>query len=132
VFAHESSPQDVRLMRDILVEEGTTMPDVQLVPLTDTMVDLVAAGLGAGLASRWAVAPHEASGRIVARRFTKAGIKERWVAAYRRDSSARLPLARLVEIVRGRPPLGVTLQSTSSRRNGRFEPSARRQRVLTS
>jgi len=49
-------------------------PDVaSAIPLTDAIVELVRAGLGVGLVSRWAVAPHEASGQIVTRRFTKAG-----------------------------------------------------------
>jgi len=61
-------------------------------------------GARVGLVSRWAVAPHEASGQIVTRPFTKAGMKERWSAVYnRRDAGPRLILARFAELLRATP-----------------------------
>jgi LysR family transcriptional regulator for metE and metH len=128
VFAHEATPHDARLMRDLLVAERATMPDVQVVPLTEAIVELVGAGLGVGLVSRWAVAPHEASGTIVTRRFTKAGVRERWAAAYRREAGARLPLARFVELLRARPPLEVTPRAPA----GGPRPRSRRAHGSTS
>jgi LysR family transcriptional regulator for metE and metH len=106
LFTHEASPQDAARMRDLLVAERASMPELQLVPLTEAIVELVKADLGIGLMSRWAVAPHEASGQLVTRRFTKAGLSERWSAVYRRDAVARLPLQRFAELLRARPPLG--------------------------
>jgi hypothetical protein len=51
------------------------------------------------------VAPHEASGQIVTRPFTKAGMKERWSAVYnRRDAGPRLILARFADLLRATPP----------------------------
>jgi len=52
------------------------------------------------LVSRWAVAPSLARGEIVARRLTRAGLKEKWAAVYRRDAATRLPLARFAELLR--------------------------------
>jgi LysR family transcriptional regulator for metE and metH len=105
VFTHDGSPQDAERLRERLAAERAPMPKIQLIPLTDAIVELVRAGLGIGLVSRWAVAPHEASGQIVTRRFTKAGMKERWSAVYnRRDAEPRLVLARFAELLRATPP----------------------------
>ncbi|MFV8751789.1 LysR family transcriptional regulator [Nannocystaceae bacterium ST9] len=104
LFTHDGNRRDVVRLRARLAAERAPTPDVQVVPLTEAIVELVAAELGLALVSRWAVAPHEASGRIVVRRFTRAGLKERWSAVYRRDDVDRLPLARFAELLRTRPP----------------------------
>lgn len=105
VFAHHASPQDAKRLQEVLANADTAIPGLQVVPLTSAIVELVKADLGVGLMSRWSVAPYEASGRIVARRFTKAGLRELWSAVYRRDAADRLPLARFAELLRARPPL---------------------------
>ena len=105
LYTHEATPRDVKRLRAHLLAERAPMPEIQAVPLTEAIVELVKAGLGVGLLSRWAVAPYEASGQIVTRRFTRAGLKERWSAVYRRDAAARLPLARFAALLRARPPL---------------------------
>jgi LysR family transcriptional regulator for metE and metH len=105
VFTHDGTPQDAERLRERLAAERAPMPKIQLIPLTEAIVELVRAGLGVGLVSRWAVAPHEASGRIVTRRFTKAGMKERWSAVYNRHDAERRPvLARFAELLRATPP----------------------------
>jgi LysR family transcriptional regulator for metE and metH len=114
LFTHEATPRDVKRLRSRLIAERAAMPDVQAVPLTEVIVELVKAGLGVGLLSRWAVAPYEASGQIVTRRFTRAGLKERWSAVYRRDAADRLPLARFAELLRTRPPVPMRGRGRSS------------------
>jgi LysR family transcriptional regulator for metE and metH len=100
LFVHDAPRSDVERLRALIAAERAAMPDVRLVPLTDALVDLVTAGLGVGLVSSWAVAPHVARGEVVTRRFTKAGLRERWVAAYRSDAAGELPLARVASLVR--------------------------------
>lgn len=106
VFTHDGSPRDVARLRERLIAERAPMPDVQVVPLTEAIVELVKAELGIALVSMWAAAPYEATGQVVARRFTRAGLKEHWSAVYRRDATERLPLARFAELLRSRPPPG--------------------------
>ena len=65
LFTHEGTPNDVKRLRQLLSAERAPMPEIQLVPLTEAIVELVKADLGIGLMSRWAVAPYEASGQIV-------------------------------------------------------------------
>jgi len=104
LFTHEATPRDIELMRDRLAAEQAAMPEIRIVPLTEAIVELVKAGLGIGLMSRWVVSPYEASGQIATRRFTRSGIKEPWSAVYRRDAAARLPLARFAALLRSCRP----------------------------
>ncbi|AKU94778.1 Transcriptional activator MetR [Labilithrix luteola] len=99
LFAHDAPRSDVERLRELIAAERATMPRVVLVPLTDALVELVAAGLGVAIVSRWAIAPWERRGEIVTRRFTREGLAERWSAVYRRDAEPRLPLARLTELL---------------------------------
>lgn len=99
LFAHDAPRADVERLRDLIAAERASMPRVVPIPLTDALVDLVKAGLGVAIVSRWAVAPAEARGEIVARRLTRAGLAERWSSVYRRDAEVRLPLARFTELL---------------------------------
>lgn len=99
LFAHDAPRSDVERLRDLIATERAPMPRAVLVPLTDALVELVKAGLGVAIVSRWAVAPWEARGEIVARRLTRAGLAETWSAVYRRDAEGRLPLARFTELL---------------------------------
>ena len=100
LFAHEAPRGDIERLRELIADERAAMPRVIGVPFTDALVDLVAAGLGIALVSRWAVGPWEARGDVVTRRFTRAGLAETWSAVHRRDAEDRLPLARVAELVR--------------------------------
>jgi LysR family transcriptional regulator for metE and metH len=123
LFAHDAPRSDVERLRELIAAERASMPRVVAVPLTDALVELVKAGLGVGLVSRWAVAPFEARGEILTRRFTRGGLVERWSAVYRRDAAGRLPLARFAEL------LGTHAQAqvrNSVRRSSAAKPSARR------
>ena len=78
LFAHDAPRGDVERLRDIAAAERAPLPRVTKVPLTEALVDLVRAGLGVGLVSRWAVAPFAARGDVVMRPFTRTGLPERW------------------------------------------------------
>lgn len=99
LFAHDAPRSDVERLRELIAAERASMPRVVAVPLTDALVDLVRAGLGVAIVSRWAVAPWLERGDIVGRRLTRKGLAEKWSAVYRRDAEARLPLARFTELL---------------------------------
>ncbi|MEZ4373148.1 MAG: LysR family transcriptional regulator [Polyangiaceae bacterium] len=103
VFVHEASEHDARRMRELLRNEGAAI-EFQVVPLTEALVELVRAGLGLGLMSRWAVANYVSRGLIETRRFTRGGLREHWSAVYSEEAAERLPLARLAQILRKRTP----------------------------
>ena len=100
VYSHDAPRSDVERLRDIAAAEGSRLPAAKIVPLTETLVDFVRDGSGIGLVSRWAVAPALARGDIVSRRFTKAGLPERWAVVHRRDTATRFPFHTIAEILR--------------------------------
>ncbi|WP_437914989.1 LysR family transcriptional regulator [Sorangium sp. So ce302] len=108
---------DVERLRELIASERAPMPLAARVPLTDALVDLVKAGLGVGLVSRWAVAPNIARGEVAARRLTRDGLPEQWAAVYRRDAAARFPLARFVELLRA--PSSLITPSRARQRRSR-------------
>ena len=100
LFAPDAPRSDAERLRELIATERASAPRTVPIPLTDAMVELVKAGLGVSLVSRWAVAPWESRGEIVTRRFTRAGLPESWSVVYRRDAESRLPLARFAELLR--------------------------------
>jgi LysR family transcriptional regulator for metE and metH len=50
------------------------------VPLTESIVDMVSAGLGVALLARWAIKNYVGTGKIVARPLNKSGFRRRWYA----------------------------------------------------
>jgi len=116
LFAHEAPRSDVERLRELIATERASMPRAVWIPLTDAMVELVKAGLGVAIVSRWAVAPWERRGEIVTRRFTRAGLAETWSAVYRRDVESRLPLARFSELLRALSKDMAPVQKRSPRR----------------
>ncbi|MGK3966806.1 LysR family transcriptional regulator [Sorangium sp. So ce118] len=117
LLTHDAPRSDVERLRELLASERAPMPFAARVPLTDVLVELVKAGLGVGLVSRWAVAPAIARGEVVARRLTRDGLAERWTAVYRRDAAARFPLARFVELLRA--PSSLLAPSRARKRRSR-------------
>ena len=105
LLSADAPRSDVERLRERIAAERAKMPRVVKVPLTDVLISLVAAGQGVGLVPRWVVAPHVARGEVVAKRFTRTRIPETWFAVYRKDAAARLPLARVAELLVG---MGVT------------------------
>jgi LysR family transcriptional regulator for metE and metH len=100
VLAHDATRSDVERLRELVLAERAPMPRVVNVPLTCALVELVAAGLGVGLVSRWAVEPHLARGDIIARRFSRAGLAESWSLLWRKDADAAPHVRRFVELAR--------------------------------
>jgi LysR family transcriptional regulator for metE and metH len=100
LFAPDAPRADAERLRELIATERASAPRTVPISLTDAMVELVKAGLGVSIVSRWAVAPWESRGEIVTRRFTRAGLAESWSVVYRRDAESRLPLARFAELLR--------------------------------
>ncbi|WP_437799145.1 LysR family transcriptional regulator [Sorangium sp. So ce693] len=117
LLTHDAPRSDVERLRELIASERAPMPLAARIPLTDALVDLVKAGLGVGLVSRWAVAPDIARGEVAARRLTREGLPEQWAAVYRRDAAARFPLARFVELLRA--PSSLITPSRARRRRSR-------------
>jgi len=86
--AEESS-----LLQRVLKPAGVIPRSVQLVQLTEAIIELVKADLGIAVLARWAVAPYVASGALHAARLTRAGHRRQWSAVVLREA-VRLPFVR--------------------------------------
>ena len=69
------------LFQRFLVPAGVTPARVLHVELTEAIVELVRAGQGIAAMAAWAIAPEVRSGRVVARRLGRRGLRRRWYAA---------------------------------------------------
>lgn len=118
LLTHDAPRSDVERLRAHIAAERAAMPATVRIPLTEVLVALVAAGRGVGLVSRWAVSQHLAHKEIVARRFTREGIPERWFAVYRREVEDRLPLAEATAVLQ-RTHLGTRPPSSRKTRPAR-------------
>jgi LysR family transcriptional regulator for metE and metH len=56
-------------------------PPVTVVKLTEAILSMVRAGLGLGVAARWAIAGELSSGRLIGVRLGAQGFQREWVAA---------------------------------------------------
>ena len=70
-----------------------------LVELPEAIVELVAAGFGISILSRWAVAPHIASGKLAHARVTAGGVRVDWYVALRVTDGADTPAPTLARML---------------------------------
>ena len=87
----EDSDVFQRVLLPARVEPARLVP----VELTEAILELVRAGRGVAVLARWAVAPDLGSGRLLARRLTRRGLRRRWFAA----TVARRPPAHMAEFI---------------------------------
>jgi LysR family transcriptional regulator for metE and metH len=91
--------EESTLLQSYLIPNGIEPRAVLEIPLTEAMIEMVAAGMGMTLLARWAVAPHVKSGRVVARPFTSHGLRRTWCAATLRDQFSCPYLCEFVELL---------------------------------
>src|SRR5881628_2913131 len=97
--------EDNTAFQRILRPAGIVPRRLQRVQLTEAITEMVKAGLGISVMSRWAVAPQLASGALTARPLTRHGMYCQWSAATFR-SRARPPyLDAFVKLLAEEPTL---------------------------
>jgi DNA-binding transcriptional LysR family regulator len=69
------------------------------VPLTESIIDMVSAGLGIAFLARWALKNYLGTGRIVARPLNKSGFRRKWYAATLRNRPAPPYLTEFVTLL---------------------------------
>lgn len=99
---------------EILTPAGVVPQQVRYMPLTETILEMVAAGMGVSILSTWAVRPWVAAGRVRAVRLTEFGVARRWYVATRQDDPTTTVQERLVELM-GLSLAGHDLQETQRR-----------------
>ena len=76
---------DSPILDEILRPAGVAAEQVTFVPLTEALLELVAADMGVAILPSWVVRPWLGNGRIVTKRLTESGIMRRWYVATRAD-----------------------------------------------
>lgn len=84
-----SAPEETRAFRHILIPAGVTPKRVSSVRLTEAIVEMVKAGLGIGILSKWSIAQQLEAGMVQAVQLTKRGFFRTWHAAI--PSNTRTP-----------------------------------------
>jgi LysR family transcriptional regulator for metE and metH len=91
----------------------TQIMDDPRVELTETIIEMVKAGLGIGVMARWAVTPQIESGSLVGVPLTAKGLHRHWNAAMIKHKAAPPYLLKFVEL-RARPPTDFNIEKQSA------------------
>jgi LysR family transcriptional regulator for metE and metH len=92
-----SAPEENRVFQKILVPAGVSPKRVSSVQLTEAIVEMVKAGLGIGILSKWSIAQQLESGMVQAIPLTKRGFCRTWYAA---TLKTKQPAAHLEAFIR--------------------------------
>jgi LysR family transcriptional regulator for metE and metH len=98
-----SSPQENRAVQQVIGSTGVTPRRVSSVQLTEAIVELVKAGVGVGVLSRWAVAPQLASRSLCAIPLTRRRVYRQWYAATLKNKSAPSYLQAFMSLLTDNP-----------------------------
>jgi LysR family transcriptional regulator, regulator for metE and metH len=77
--------EESRVLQEVLVPSGHVPARVEEVMLTESIAELVKAGLGVSVLARWAVQPLVDAGSIVIRPLTARGLRREWRAVMPKD-----------------------------------------------
>jgi LysR family transcriptional regulator for metE and metH len=91
--------EESTLMHKVMRPAGIEPERVLGIPLTESIVDMVAAGLGIAFLAHWAIGTYVHAGKIVARPLSKGGFRRRWYAATLRSSTATPFLTEFVNLL---------------------------------
>jgi len=92
-----SAPEENRVFQKILVPARVSPRRVSSVQLTEAIVEMVKAGLGIGILSKWSIAQQLESGMVQAIPLTKRGFCRTWYAA---TLKTKQPAAHLEAFIR--------------------------------
>jgi LysR family transcriptional regulator, regulator for metE and metH len=87
------------LLNKVLRPAGIEPQRVLPIPLTESIVDMAAAGLGVAFLARWAIAGYLQAGHVVARPLGKSGFRRQWYAATLRSGRVAPFLTEFVSLL---------------------------------
>jgi LysR family transcriptional regulator for metE and metH len=94
-----SAPEDNRAFRRILVPAGITPKRVSSVRLTEAIVEMVRAGLGISILSKWSIAHQLEGGAVQGVQLTKRGFFRTWHAAILRNKRTQPHLDAFIRLL---------------------------------
>jgi LysR family transcriptional regulator for metE and metH len=113
-----STPEENRAFQQVVMSSGVSPYRVSSVQLTEAIIEMVKAGVGIGILSRWAVAPQVASKSIRALPLTKRRVYRQWFAASLRNKSAPPYLQAFTSLLADNPVLVTRKERRSDKSPG--------------
>ena len=106
LLTYDAPREELDVFRKFLWPGGVEPARTQRVPLTEAMVELVAAGVGVTALATWALKPDDAKIRIL--KLGPRGVQRVWRAVHLRTRAGLGPIQQFVSVVRGLLPSPVT------------------------
>ncbi len=91
--------QESRVLQEVLVPSGHVPARVEEVMLTESIAELVKAGLGVSVLARWAVQPLVDAGSLVIRPLTARGLRRQWRAVMLKDLAGADYIGEFIELL---------------------------------
>ena len=91
--------EESRVLQEVLVPSGHVPARVEEVMLTESIAELVKAGLGVSVLARWAVQPLVDAGTIVIRPLTARGLRREWRAVMPKDLAGADYIGEFIELL---------------------------------
>ena len=91
--------EESRVLQEVLVPSGHVPARVEEVMLTESIAELVKAGLGVSILARWAVQPLVDAGSIVIRPLTARGLRRQWRAVMLKDLAGADYIGEFIELL---------------------------------
>ena len=106
LLTYDAPREELDVFGKFLWPGGVEPLRTQRVPLTEAMVELVAAGVGVTALATWALKPNDAKVRTL--KLGPRGVQRVWRAVHLRTRAGLGPIQRFVSVVRGLLPSPVT------------------------
>jgi LysR family transcriptional regulator, regulator for metE and metH len=87
LFLYSRSIEDSYIVQHVMRPAGIVPAHATFLQLTEAIVEMVKAGLGASVLPTWSIAPAIASGAVRAIRITRSGVYRQWNAATLADAA---------------------------------------------
>lgn len=91
--------EESRVLQEVLVPSGNAPARIEEVMLTESIAELVKAGLGVSVLARWAVQPLVETGSLVARPLTAHGLHREWRAVMPKDLAGADYIGEFIDLL---------------------------------
>ncbi len=103
--------EESTLLTKIMRPAGVDAERILEVPLTEAIIELVAAGTGLSLLAYWAAGPHVESGKVVAKRLVNREVRRQWHAVTLRNQPTPPHLVEFLELLSSFSPKQARLRA---------------------
>ncbi len=115
-----STPEENRAVQQVIISAGVSPGRVSSVQLTEAIIEMVKAGVGIGVLSRWSVAPQLSAKSLCAIPLTKQRVYRQWFAATLKSKAVPAYVQSFISLLADNPVLVMKKErSTEKGRQGR-------------